>query len=294
MMDLEAQLREDARLVDARLEELLSGPVNANASRLLEAMRYSLLAGGKRLRSILCLWSYDALAATRNEAVWSAACALELVHTYSLVHDDLPAMDDDDLRRGRPSCHRKFDEATAILAGDALQSQAFAVAAVIEPGTLAARLVQILAEALGWSGMAGGQQLDLESERTTPSPELVEKIHLLKTGHLLGAALAMGVACAGASIEFQREVELAGRDLGVAFQIVDDLLDESSSTLALGKGVGKDRARGKATAPGLLGTNQARARAEQLVLRTRERLQRSGLGTERMLRLLEFVLRRER
>jgi geranylgeranyl pyrophosphate synthase len=293
-MDLEECLREEARRIDDRLDEVLPPTSSGDGSRLVEAMRYSLLAGGKRLRPILCLWSYDALAGARHDGVWSAACGLELVHAYSLVHDDLPAMDDDDLRRGRPSCHRQFDEATAILAGDALQSLAFAAVSRIEPAPLAARLVRILAEASGWGGMAGGQQLDLQAERGSPSAEDLEQIHLLKTGRLLGAALAMGVACAGASMEVQGWASAAGEDLGVAFQIVDDLLDESSSALALGKRVGKDRARGKATAPRLLGTQRARERAHELAQRSGERLQRCGLGTERLLSLVEFVLRRER
>jgi len=234
---LEVRLREEAAAVDARLTALADGWTGP--SRLGEAMRYSLLAGGKRLRPVLCLWAHDDLAPSRSDAVWRASLALEMIHTYSLIHDDLPAMDDDDLRRGRPSCHRQFDEATAILAGDCLQTEAFGLLAGAGDG---ATLVGILTRAAGVAGMAAGQQLDLDGHADA------ETVHRLKTGRLIAASLELGVACAGADARTRELVAAAGEQVGVAFQIIDDVLDVTTPSEQLGKSAGKDRAQGKHTA----------------------------------------------
>jgi farnesyl diphosphate synthase len=261
---LEASLASERLAVERRLSRLLSA-ARGDSARLDEAVAYALLGGGKRLRAVLCLWVYDALRPRRTDAVWRCAAALEMLHAYSLVHDDLPAMDDDDLRRGRPSCHRKFDEATAILAGDALQTEAFGVLAAARPAVLGSQLVAILAAAAGRQGMAAGQQLDLESEREGAAPggggagaaRRMRQIHRLKTGRLMGAAVALGAACGGLSGDRVQRARAAGETLGVAFQIADDLLDESSTAAQLGKTAGKDRAQGKLTAPAVLGSSAA-------------------------------------
>jgi geranylgeranyl diphosphate synthase type II len=228
-------------------------------------MRYSLTAGGKRLRPLLCLMAAEACGADPAEAL-PAACALEMVHTYSLIHDDLPAMDDDDLRRGRPTCHKAFDEATAILAGDALLTLAFEVVARgVRAPEAAVACVRALAEASGPEGMVGGQMADLEAEsRADATVEGLEAIHRRKTGALLRASLRMGAAVALAPEPAVRALDAYGRAVGLAFQVVDDLLDVQGDEAKMGKRVGKDQGLGKWTYPGLLGIEGSRDEARQL------------------------------
>jgi geranylgeranyl diphosphate synthase type II len=227
--------------------------------RLAEAMRYSLLGGGKRLRPVLCLLAAEACGGDPALAI-PAACALEMVHTYSLIHDDLPSMDDDDLRRGRPTCHKAFDEATAILAGDGLLTLAFEVVARhTHPAEAAAACVLALA------GMVAGQMADLEAEgRDDPTVEALEAIHRRKTGALLRASLKMGGIVAGASEPILKALVEYGHAVGLAFQIIDDLLDVEGDEAKLGKRVNKDSGLGKWTYPGLLGIAGSRARAKAL------------------------------
>jgi geranylgeranyl diphosphate synthase type II len=228
-------------------------------------MRYSVQAGGKRLRPVLAVLAAEACGAERAAAL-PAACALEFVHTYSLIHDDLPAMDDDDLRRGRPTCHKAFDEATAILAGDGLLTLAFEVIARhVEPPAAALECVRALAEGAGPAGMVGGQMADLEAEgRADATVEALEAIHRRKTGALLRAALKMGAAIADASPRTVQALETYGAAVGLAFQIVDDLLDVGGDEVKLGKRVQKDSEHGKWTYPALLGIEPSRARARAL------------------------------
>ncbi len=241
-------------------------------ARLAMAMQYSLLGGGKRLRPVLCVMAAEACGG-EIEAALPAACALEMVHTYSLIHDDLPAMDDDDLRRGRPTCHKAFDEATAILAGDGLLTMAFEVLArEVRPATSAIRCVRILAEAAGPWGMVAGQMADLQAEGRTEAQgrpaagtlAALEAIHRRKTGALLRAPLTMGAAIAEASETCASALDHYGRSVGLAFQIVDDLLDVEGDESKLGKRVGKDSELGKWTYPRFVGVNGSRHRARQL------------------------------
>ncbi|WP_165066277.1 polyprenyl synthetase family protein [Paludisphaera rhizosphaerae] len=261
----------------ARVEEALAAALPEPGSdgeaacpeRLASAMRYSLLAGGKRLRPVLCLMAAEACGGSWRDAM-PAACALEMIHTYSLIHDDLPAMDDDDLRRGRPTCHKAFDEATAILAGDGLLTLAFEVIVKgVAPASAAAECVRILAEASGPSGMVGGQMADLEAEDRAGegldgSAAELEAIHRRKTGALLRAPLEMGAVIAGAPDEWRDALVRYGRAVGLAFQIVDDLLDVEGDEAKLGKRVGKDSGHGKWTYPRFLGVAGSRAKARQL------------------------------
>jgi geranylgeranyl diphosphate synthase type II len=229
---------------------------------LAEALRYSVLGGGKRLRPQFVLLGASAVGGRTQDAL-PVAAAFELVHAFSLVHDDLPAMDDDDLRRGRPTVHRQFDEATAILAGDALLALAFDdIAALPERGVAAARALQaarLLADAAGARGMVAGQYLDIraEGQRSQATSAQVERIHSRKTGALFSAALEAGGVLGGATPAQRKALKRAGLELGVAFQIVDDLLDERSSTRVLGKPAGSDRQRGKATYPSAVGIQGA-------------------------------------
>jgi geranylgeranyl diphosphate synthase type II len=233
--------------------------------RLLEAMRYSLLGGGKRLRPILALMAAEACGGDAESAM-PAACALEMVHTYSLIHDDLPSMDDDDLRRGRPTCHKAFDEATALLAGDGLLTLAFEIIARdVRPAEAAARCVLALAEGSGPSGMVGGQMADLQAEgRLDANLDELEAIHRRKTGALLRASLKMGGIVAGADEVVLEALDAYGHAVGLAFQIVDDLLDVQGDEVKLGKRVNKDQGLGKWTYPGLLGIEGSRRHAQGL------------------------------
>jgi geranylgeranyl diphosphate synthase type II len=268
--------------------------------RLASAMRYSVLGGGKRLRPVLCLMAAEACGCD-SEAAMPAACALELVHTYSLIHDDLPAMDNDDLRRGRATCHKAFDEATAILAGDALLTLAFElIAREVEPVSAALLCVRILAESAGPRGMVGGQMADLEAEkqaldeRNEGSLAELEAIHRRKTGALLRAPLQMGAIIALASETHRQALDHYGRAVGLAFQIVDDLLDVQGDETKLGKRVGKDSGLGKWTYPRFLGLDGSRRRARQLADEAVAAIAPLGLLGHRLRELALALLERDR
>jgi len=253
-------LTRSAALVDAFLEQTFTDP--AIPSRLAQAMRYSLLAGGKRLRPVLCLTCAAACAPGAGDelpaSVLPFAAGLEMIHTYSLIHDDLPAMDNDDLRRGKPSCHRAFDEATAILAGDALLTDAFAfMASVPLPAGRVLEALYLVSTAAGSAGMAGGQMLDLEAEKTPPDREGLARLNALKTGALLRAACECGAVLVGADDVKRQAVRRYGECFGLAFQITDDILDVVGDEAMIGKPVGSDAQRGKATWPALLGLDEA-------------------------------------
>ena len=250
-----------------RVETLLADRLRrleAAPRRLVEAMEYSLMAGGKRLRPVLCLAFAEAVrGGPPGKAAEDAACALEYIHTYSLIHDDLPAMDDDDLRRGRPTNHKVFGEAMAILAGDALLTEAFALVGIgAEP--FRAELVSRLARAAGAQGMVGGQVLDIAEDRPAEEAYLT-RLHRMKTGALLQAACTLGVVAEGGTVAQVAAAERYGEAVGLAFQIADDLLDVTSSADAMGKPTGADAAAGRHTFTGVLGVEASRARAAALV-----------------------------
>ncbi len=262
-------------------------------------MRYALLAPGKRLRPMLALLAAEACEA-ESEVAMPAACAVEMVHAYSLVHDDLPAMDDDDLRRGRPTCHKEFDEATAILAGDALLALAFEVLATeVRPLETAAGCCAALAQAAGRCQLVGGQADDMHPPQPgqldpNAALEAIEAIHMRKTGALMRVSLALGGMCAGASTRQLAALDRYGCCVGLAFQIADDLLDVMSNAHALGKRVGKDAAQGKLTFPGLLGIEPSRRRAEQLIDEACEAVALFGSAADGLASLARFVLERNR
>ena len=266
MRSLDDALREAADAVGEALESLVPAPDGADG-RLVEAMRYSLFAGGKRLRPFLVLSGADLFEVPRAWSVNTAA-AIEMVHTYSLVHDDLPAMDDDDLRRGKPTCHIAFDEATAILVGDSLLTLAFE--AVTTPAghpdaAVRAEIACALARAAGADGMAGGQAIDLAAESRDLTLDEVITLQRLKTGALFGFACEAGAILAREDGTARAALRDYAACIGLAFQIADDLLDHEGTEADLGKAVGKDAAAGKATFVGLLGADEARRRAEALV-----------------------------
>jgi geranylgeranyl diphosphate synthase, type II len=261
---------------------------------LRDSMAYSLLAGGKRLRPLLTLLACEA-AGGQIESAMPAACAIEMVHTYSLIHDDLPAMDDDNLRRGRPTCHIQFGEAQAILAGDALLTLAFEIVARdIKPPAAAAACLVDLANASGAVGMVGGQVADLQAEDAgLANVEELEAIHRRKTGRLLCAALTMGGRVAGAGPEAIESLERYGAKVGLAFQIVDDLLDIVGEQVKMGKGVRKDASHGKLTYPALLGVEESRERARALIAQACCSIAPFGERRRHLEALARFVLERD-
>ncbi|MCT8972436.1 polyprenyl synthetase family protein [Microbaculum marinisediminis] len=298
--DFEADLATTGKQVDAALEALLGERV-LPTGRLGDAMRHAVLGGGKRLRPYVVLRSAE-LFAIPEAAAMPTACALELLHCYSLVHDDLPAMDDDDLRRGRPTVHRAYDEATAILAGDALLTLAFEVVSAPAPQAdpaISATLVHTLARAAGATGMAAGQILDLEAEGRfdggeplSLSESQVSHLQSLKTGALFRFAAEAGAILGKASPEDRVRLVRYGAALGRAFQIADDLLDEEASPEELGKATAKDRARGKATLPAVIGKGAAREKLAEAVSAAREALVPYGDRASRLLAAADFAATR--
>ena len=291
-------LGEARRQVDQALAGYLPAGTDPSAPcppQLADAMRHSLLGGGKRLRPLLALLAAEACGADPTLAL-PAACALEMVHTYSLIHDDLPCMDDDDLRRGRPTCHKVFGEATALLAGDSLLTLAFEVLARdVEPKEAALACVLALAEGAGPNGMAGGQMADLEAEaRTDITLAGLEAIHRRKTGALLRASLRMGGLVAGADRATIGALDRYGHAVGLAFQIVDDLLDVQGDETKLGKRVKKDQGLGKWTYPGLLGLDGSRRWARELADEAIEALAALGGRGDRLRALALELLERDR
>ena len=286
-MDLKAYLATLRREVEAALDQHLPG-AGERPAQLHAAMRYSLLGGGKRLRPILCLASAEAVGGTRAAAMLPAA-ALECLHTYTLIHDDLPAMDDDNLRRGQPTLHKKFDEATAILAGDALLTLAFELLArSVAPAQLALEL----AEAAGSRGVVGGQAEDLAAEGRAPDAALLEFIHTHKTGKLIRAACRMGALTAGANAEQLGALTSYAEHIGLAFQIADDMLNVTSTPEQLGKAVGSDAARKKMTYVALYGLAPAREKARALIAAAQAALAPLGARAQPLAALAEFTIQR--
>ena len=276
--------------VQAMLDRVLP-PATEPPQRLHEAMRYAVLNGGKRVRAVLVIATGETLRADAAR-LEPAACAVELIHAYSLVHDDLPSMDDDDLRRGVPTCHRAFGEATALLAGDALQSLAFEILAQAPaPGT--GELVRTLARASSSRGMAGGQAIDLEAVGRVLTLAQLERMHLLKTGALIRASVRLGALCAGArDPDILDRLDEYARCIGLAFQIRDDVLDVEGETETLGKQQGADTALDKPTYPAILGLEASKAHARALHERASERLAPFGRDADFLRALSEFIVSR--
>jgi geranylgeranyl diphosphate synthase type II len=264
--DVKSLIHEGAELTDRALEELLPSVATVPAS-IHGAMRHSVFAGGKRLRPVLAMQAAITIDGALPAGIERLGAALEMLHTYSLIHDDLPALDNDDLRRGKPTCHVAFGEAIAILAGDALQTRAFEVLAGLEcPPAATVKIIGLIANAVGTiDGMIGGQVLDIESEHVKPTAELVNAIHRAKTGALIRVAVVAGGVYAGATEEDAARLDLFGRKAGLAFQIVDDVLDMTVDSAHLGKTAGKDLATEKATWPAVFGIEQSKRDAAQLV-----------------------------
>ncbi len=296
-MSIETFLQDRQLRVEAALQRWLP-EATIQPSRLHEAMRYSALGGGKRIRPCL-VYATGAALNVEETQLDAAACAVEFIHAYSLVHDDLPAMDDDDLRRGRATCHKAYDEATAILVGDALQSLAFYVLAhdahlKVEDGQRL-KMIKTLALASGSRGMAGGQMLDMLSENKELTLAELESVHIHKTGALIRACVRLAMWCADEiSDQTKTALEQFGARIGLAFQIQDDILDVTGDTQTLGKRQGADQARNKSTYPSIMGLTQAMARADELLTEALESLDPLGDDARFLRDLATFLVRRER
>ena len=267
-MDLKAYLEEKRSVVEAALKGILEEP-EGPVSDLIRAMNYSLLGGGKRLRPILCIAGAEAVGG-EGKGVLPVACAMELIHTYSLIHDDLPVMDNDDLRRGKPTSHKVFGEAVALLAGDGLLTEAFRlmsgpdVSKGVDPRLLL-EVIGLVATAAGYRGMVGGQVVDIQSEGREVEPSIVEFIHTHKTGALINAAVTSGAILGGGKEDQVQAISLYGRSIGLAFQIADDILDVEGDSKRLGKPVGGDASKKKITYPSVLGLKSAKEAQREMV-----------------------------
>jgi len=292
---LRETLEKGRALADAALERLLPPPTQYPPS-IHRAMRHSVFAGGKRLRPILCLEAARMITGVLPLGIDELGAALEMLHTYSLIHDDLPALDNDDLRRGLPTCHKAFGEATAILAGDALQTYAYEVLSRIPcPALSRVRIIEEIAHATGTcEGMIGGQIMDLEAEHTRPDAQTLEYIHRSKTGALITASLVSGGMYAGGDNGDIAHLRAFGRSVGLAFQIADDVLDVTQSSEQLGKTAGKDIASEKATYPGLFGIEESVKKAEALVVAGCAELNEYGERAETLKSLARFLVERKK
>ena len=292
---LKDTLEQGQRLTDDALDRLIPLETQHPVS-IHKAMRHSVFAGGKRLRPVLCVESARMVAGSLPEGIEELGAALEMLHTYSLIHDDLPALDNDDLRRGRPTCHKVFGEAIAILAGDALQTQAYEVLASLKcPAEARVRIIEEIARGTGtMNGMIGGQVVDLEAEHTQPTAEMLEYIHRSKTAALITASIVSGGLYAGGKDAEIRHLRAFGQAIGLAFQIVDDVLDVTQTSEQLGKTAGKDSASEKATYPALFGIEASVRKADALVNEAFSELERFGERAETLKELARFLVERKK
>jgi len=288
-------LEQGRAAADAALDRLLPLETQDPVS-IHKAMRHSVFAGGKRLRPVLCMEAGRMVADSTPDGIEELGAAVEMLHTYSLIHDDLPALDNDDLRRGRPTCHKVFGEAIAILAGDALQTRAYEVLAKLKCSAEArVRIIEEIARSTGTiDGMIGGQVVDLEAERTTPNTVMLEYIHRSKTAALIAASLVSGGNYAGAKDDAIGHLRAFGRSIGLAFQIVDDVLDVTQTSEQLGKTAGKDTAAAKVTYPALFGLDESKRKADALVHSALAELDSFGARAETLKKLARFLVERKK
>jgi len=292
---LQETLKQGQERTDAALDRLIPLETQPPVS-IHKAMRHSVFAGGKRLRPVLCMEAGRMVAGSLPAKIEELGAALEMLHTYSLIHDDLPALDNDDLRRGRPTCHKVFGDAIAILAGDALQTQAYEVLAKLRcPAEARVRIIEEIARGTGTlDGMIGGQVVDLEAEHTRPTAEMLEYIHRAKTAALITASIVSGGIFAGAKDSETRRLRAFGQSIGLAFQIVDDVLDVTQTSEQLGKTAGKDTAAQKATYPALFGVDESVHQADSLVSAALKELGGFGERAETLKQLARYLVERKK
>jgi geranylgeranyl diphosphate synthase, type II len=288
-------LEKGRSITDAALDRLIPSETQHPVS-IHKAMRHSVFAGGKRLRPVLCMEAARMIAGSLPSGVEELGAALEMLHTYSLIHDDLPALDNDDLRRGRPTCHKVFGEAMAILAGDALQTQAYEVLARLRcPAEARVRIIEEVAHGTGTvNGMIGGQVVDLEAEHTQPTREMLEYIHHSKTAALITASLVSGGLYGGGNDCEIKKLRAFGQSIGLAFQIVDDILDVTQTSEQLGKTAGKDTAAQKATYPSLFGIQESERKADSLISDALRELDSFGVRGDTLRQLARYLVERKK
>ena len=293
-VDVKSLNKQAAELTDRALEELIPS-IETVPSSIHGAMRHSTFAGGKRLRPLLAYQAAATISGTLPPGIARLGAAIEMLHTYSLIHDDLPALDNDDLRRGKPTCHKVFGEAIAILAGDALQTRAFEALAWLDcPPAATVQIIGLVANAVGTvEGMIGGQVLDIENEHAKPTAELVNAIHRAKTGALIRVSVVAGGVYAGATAEDVARLDVFGRKAGLAFQIADDILDVTQDSAALGKTAGKDLATEKVTWPAVFGIEQSERHAAQLIEEAFAALQPYGERAEGLKAVARYLVERK-
>ncbi len=296
MFDLTVYIDNKNQQINVALEKILHASIPSEP--IVEAMKYSLMAGGKRIRPVLCLAAAEAVGG-KPQAVLPAACALEIVHTYSLIHDDLPAMDNDDLRRGKPTCHVAFDEATAILAGDALLTLAFQVLSSVQSttGNQASgwlKVIHIISTAAGYRGMIRGQMLDMAAEGQHLTVDELKSMHALKTGALIEASLLCGALLAGARKRQMDILKTYARSIGLAFQVTDDILNVEGNPKIMGKAVGTDELREKSTYPAILGLERSRQFAKNLVDEALQALEVFDKKADPLRALATYIIDRKR
>ena len=294
--DLNSYIYSKRRQINSALEGILGH--TSNFSRLIKAMKHSLMAGGKRLRPILCITAAEAVEGMTDDVI-RAACALEMIHTYSLIHDDLPAMDNDNLRRGEPTCHIAFDEATAILAGDALLTFAFEILSSIELTNInhALKWLQVInttATAAGYKGMIEGQMRDMAAEDTLLSLEKLEEMHALKTGALIEASIITGAILGDGSLEQIEKLKIYAKNIGLAFQVTDDILNVEGDPALMGKDVGTDKARKKSTYPSILGIEKSKGFAKKLVNNALQSLDHFDNKSDPLRAIAHYIIERKR
>ncbi len=294
--NLTSYIKSQNELINRFLESAL--PESHQDQRIVAAMKYSLMAGGKRLRPVLCIAAAEAVGGRPTDAL-PAAGALEMVHTYSLIHDDLPAMDDDELRRGKPTCHVTFDEATAILAGDALLTLAFQILSSVEISNASRaaawlQVIRTIASAAGYGGMIQGQMLDISSEGRTLSIGELESMHHLKTGALIDASLRCGGIIGGANTEQLTSLERYAQNVGLAFQVADDILNVEGDPKLMGKAVGTDQLREKSTYPSILGLKESKELAHHLVHKALQAIENFDNRSDALRAIAKYVIERRR
>lgn len=295
MFELKYYLKEKKQLVNDALEKILQD--SQNSEPIVKAMKYSLMGGGKRIRPVLCLAAAEAIGG-KPEGVLTAACAMEMIHTYSLIHDDLPAMDDDDLRRGKATCHIAFNEATAVLAGDALLTLAFQVLSSVgldgDQDAKWLEVVRIISIAAGYQGMIQGQMLDMASEGRKLAIDELRKMHSLKTGALIGASLQSGALLAGAKPQQIDSLKIYARNIGLAFQVTDDILNVEGNPETLGKAVGSDELRDKSTYPAVLGLDSSKQFAKNLFDKALHALESFDKKADPLRSIAAYIIKRKR
>ncbi len=295
--DLESYLYVKRKQINRALEKFLGN--NLASSKVVRAMHYSLMAGGKRIRPTLCISAAEAVGSDATHVI-RAACAIEMIHTYSLIHDDLPAMDNDDLRRGQPTCHVAFDEATAILAGDALLTLAFEVLTSVQsPHTTRNAsawlgVVNIIARAAGYQGMIEGQMRDMAAEGSSLALEDLQELHRLKTGALIEASIGTGAILGGGNPEQIETLQIFAKNIGLAFQVIDDILNIEGDPAVMGKGVGTDQVRKKNTYPSLLGLTESKNFAQELINNALQALDYFDNKSDPLRAIARYIITRKR